>query len=755
MRKMKKFLAVALSAAMVLSVSVPAMAAGEAEIELQTASQEKAYEDAKAEEEIVKADYDEKRAELAAAQQAYDMVRGNYSKEELEAELQQAKNQAAVLNQEALSDLRDCERNKELVKQYQKELVVAKDELTEANADVPKKKDAMDKAQAEWQKTEAGTPEEEAAAKKYNDARDAYNAAVTRKNDASEAYDEALGLYNGAVEYQEELDDAYAASGESAREANKVVDAIQDKLDAIAKGVDPIAKAKADLEAAQEAVAEAQIALDEAQAKTRAAAAKLNEAGKIVSEANYEAAVKQEALAAKWVAQDEERLQDAKDAHQEAKDAKTTFQGLVKAVEEADKTVTEKEKAANDASLEAYYLAQAAEAWNDEDSIEDWNDYVSYLYNEEDRANDYIDFEDRIYGMTEAEASEKFPELYFAYRAFLNEWNAENASEALTNIEDEIEWAEKATIYGQYTASMLADKAQEAAGKAKEAEDELRKAEKALEAAENALDAAIAKLGAEDVDDALDILDAAIEDAKDDVKIAEENLEAMKAYHEATKKDLENAIEEYEYYHGNKPDEPTPAEQEEAAKEAAAQAAIIAKFTDVVAGEWYVPFVTHVYNNDIMKGMSTTVFGVNSPLQRQDFAVMLYRMAKATYTGKSSFVDDLGDYYSSAIAWAAKEGIVKGYADTGYTVFGVGDDITREEFVVMLYRYFKWPETTGSLEGFADASKVSSWAVKAMKWAVENGAIQGKTAADGSKLIDPQAKISRAEAAKIIDILCY
>jgi hypothetical protein len=215
--------------------------------------------------------------------------------------------------------------------------------------------------------------------------------------------------------------------------------------------------------------------------------------------------------------------------------------------------------------------------------------------------------------------------------------------------------------------------------------------------------------------------------------------------HADAKEDLAKAAAEYEYYYGKKPsDDPQPTPKP-----------IPTQFTDVKATDWFAPYVGSIVEKGIMNGMSKTFFGAYSPLQRQDFAVILWRMAgepKSNYP--YSFVDvDAKDYYADAVAWAASMGIVKGYADTGFTVFGVGDDITREDFCVMLYRFCGYPEPTGTLDGFADANKVSGYAEKAVKWAVENGAITGKTGANGEKLIDPQAKIARAEAAKIIDII--
>ena len=51
--------------------------------------------------------------------------------------------------------------------------------------------------------------------------------------------------------------------------------------------------------------------------------------------------------------------------------------------------------------------------------------------------------------------------------------------------------------------------------------------------------------------------------------------------------------------------------------------------------------------------------------------------------------------------------------------------ITREQLVTMLYRYAGTPAANGSLSDFSDTASVSSYAVNAMQWAVENGIVNG------------------------------
>ena len=169
-------------------------------------------------------------------------------------------------------------------------------------------------------------------------------------------------------------------------------------------------------------------------------------------------------------------------------------------------------------------------------------------------------------------------------------------------------------------------------------------------------------------------------------------------------------------------------------------------FVDVNSGAWYYDAVSFVYNKGIMNGVTSTTFEPNSTITRGMVVTMLWRMAGEPYVSGGSFSDVAsGRYYSTAVAWAAKNGIVDGYSST---VFGVNDPVTREQFATILYRYAKYMgySTTGSsLTGYYDANSVSSWARDAMGWAVKNGIITGS----GNSRLNPAGTASRAEVAQM------
>lgn len=169
-------------------------------------------------------------------------------------------------------------------------------------------------------------------------------------------------------------------------------------------------------------------------------------------------------------------------------------------------------------------------------------------------------------------------------------------------------------------------------------------------------------------------------------------------------------------------------------------------FDDVASGDWYYDAVKFVYEQGIMQGVSSTKFSPNGTVTRGMLVTMLWRMAGEPYVGGGSF-DDVasGSYYATAVAWAAKNGIVDGYNSTR---FGPNDAVTREQIATMLYRYAKWLgySTSGSsLAGYSDASSVSSWAKDAMGWAVKNSVVTGVTATK----LNPASSATRAETAQM------
>ena len=177
-----------------------------------------------------------------------------------------------------------------------------------------------------------------------------------------------------------------------------------------------------------------------------------------------------------------------------------------------------------------------------------------------------------------------------------------------------------------------------------------------------------------------------------------------------------------------------------------APAASALPFNDVAYTSWYYDAVKFVYDKGIMDGVSYYRFAPDATITRGMVVTMLWRMAGEPYEAAAGFTDvATGRYYSTAVAWAARNGIVEGMTST---TFAPDQAITREQLASILYRYAKWLGFSGygsDISGYTDAGKVSSYAYDAMSWAVRSGVVTGTSA----RVLDPQGTASRAAAAQM------
>ena len=175
-------------------------------------------------------------------------------------------------------------------------------------------------------------------------------------------------------------------------------------------------------------------------------------------------------------------------------------------------------------------------------------------------------------------------------------------------------------------------------------------------------------------------------------------------------------------------------------------------FTDVKESDWFYDAVQYVYDNGLMNGTGDDKFSPNLTITRGMIVTILHRLEGTPEAEGKAFADvPKGEYYSAAVAWASFAKIVEGY-DTG--LFAPNDAITREQMATILYRYVQYKgysaTEAGDLSGFPDGGDVSSFALKAVKWAVGEKLIKG---ADGGMLM-PAGTATRAQAATILMRFC-
>ncbi len=172
-------------------------------------------------------------------------------------------------------------------------------------------------------------------------------------------------------------------------------------------------------------------------------------------------------------------------------------------------------------------------------------------------------------------------------------------------------------------------------------------------------------------------------------------------------------------------------------------------FLDVSKDDWYYSAVRYNHEHGYFNGYGNGCFGPSNNIQRQDFVLILARIAGAdlsAYEGKNGGFSDVqtGSYYASAVAWAKDKGIVTGYSADN---FGVGTYISREQISLILCRYLNGSasgDVDTILNAYPDGGNTSPWAKAGVAWAVENGII------GNSDYLNPNGNAGRAEVAQII-----
>ena len=157
----------------------------------------------------------------------------------------------------------------------------------------------------------------------------------------------------------------------------------------------------------------------------------------------------------------------------------------------------------------------------------------------------------------------------------------------------------------------------------------------------------------------------------------------------------------------------------------------VSDFGDIPANAWYAEAVQDMLDRELMEGTAPGEFSPDAPSSRATLLMLLARNAGAD-------VESATPWYQKALDWAQKSGISDGSAPDG--------PLTREQLAVMLYWAAGSPQVSAGLpEGFQDAAAAASYAGAALKWAVENGIIEG----DAGRL-DPGTGATRAELAAMV-----
>ncbi|KRF10045.1 hypothetical protein ASG89_00400 [Paenibacillus sp. Soil766] len=171
-------------------------------------------------------------------------------------------------------------------------------------------------------------------------------------------------------------------------------------------------------------------------------------------------------------------------------------------------------------------------------------------------------------------------------------------------------------------------------------------------------------------------------------------------------------------------------------------------FHDIPSVHWAAKDIAFVTARKLFEGTGDNMFSSESSMTRAMFTQVLANLESidASDAASSVFTDvPSGQWYTGAVNWAAKNGIVGG---TGQDKFSPDDSVTREQMAVMLYNYagskgYRLPSVTKA--DFVDGDSVSPWARKAVDAIAAAGILNGRFGG----YFDPQTNASRAEVAAV------
>lgn len=176
------------------------------------------------------------------------------------------------------------------------------------------------------------------------------------------------------------------------------------------------------------------------------------------------------------------------------------------------------------------------------------------------------------------------------------------------------------------------------------------------------------------------------------------------------------------------------------------------RFSDVADPRaWYFDGVCWIVEQGAMQGYGdgSGLFGPEDRLDRAQMAMVLWNLEgqpEAESNAHERFDDCAeGAWYDEAVAWIFEQGIMNGYDEH---TFGTSDPITREQFVLVLWRLAGRPAPAGDLTTFEDGAAVGEPYVGAMVWAVGEQIVRG--GGEGGTRIDPAGQLTRGAAASML-----
>ena len=171
-------------------------------------------------------------------------------------------------------------------------------------------------------------------------------------------------------------------------------------------------------------------------------------------------------------------------------------------------------------------------------------------------------------------------------------------------------------------------------------------------------------------------------------------------------------------------------------------------FLDLESVPWAVESIKGLVEKGIVNGVGGNMFDPDGDVLREQFVKMAVLAAGfVPEESETGFADvESGQWYSGYIASALKNNIINGISAE---IFGVGENVTRQDAAAILYRIAGRSNTNNGANSdkvFADDSEIAGYAKEAVYALRVAGIINGRE----DNRFCPEEKCSRAEAAKMI-----
>lgn len=173
-------------------------------------------------------------------------------------------------------------------------------------------------------------------------------------------------------------------------------------------------------------------------------------------------------------------------------------------------------------------------------------------------------------------------------------------------------------------------------------------------------------------------------------------------------------------------------------------------FSDIDSsiGSSYVDAINYMSDNGIIQGWEDGTYRPNVSISRAMAVTILFRMSGdgGTYSNASQFTDvSRYSVYYNAIGWAVAKGISNGVTTT---TFEPNSPVQRQQLMVMLYRFAGYKgcsqTVTENMSGYTDYSSVGNFAKTAVAWAYSYAIPYNGT---NTHVINPLGDVARKDMA--------